>query len=408
MRRLAVAAALCFLVLVAPAAARVHVHVLAHANPGGGYSGDVYAFGNTAYLSSWHGTACPSLGVRIYDTRNPRHPTRIATYGDAADDPSLTGSWTEKTIVQHVSTPAFRGTLAATSYQTCPGKGSFHGFGLYDVTNPARPRQLALVRTEPRGAHELWLQAVGRHAYVYAAIPYAEERNLPGLRIYDVSDPRNPVWISSWRPKAGPRDGIGDMRATFVHSVITNRQGTLAFVSDWDGGTVILDVRNPHHPSELGRTHFRPDEEGNAHSIAVSPNGKLMIETHEWTLTTPTLYDISNPRKPRRLSVFHAPSSLVQRARRAGADGLTTGVHDPKILGHRAYFSWYALGVIVADISNPRHPKFVAQFLPKGVPDPETSFCPNRKCVATWGVFPRRKYALAADMLGGLWVFRLG
>jgi hypothetical protein len=407
-RRLALALALAVVVLAAPAAARVRVHVLGHANPGGGYTGDVYVHGNVAFLSSWHGTACPARGVRVYNVSDPRKPRRIATFADAASDPSVAGAWTEKTIVKRVSTASFRGALAATSFQSCPGRGSFHGFGLYDVTNPAQPRKLALVRTEPRGMHELWLQARGRHVYVYGAIPYAEERNLPGLRIYDVTNPRSPQWVGSWRPKVGRNAGQGEMAATFVHSVITNRSGTLAFVSDWDHGTVILDVRNPRRPRELSRTRFRPGEEGNAHSVAVSPNGKLMIETHEWSLTYPTLYDISNPRKPLRLATFHAPARLIRRARSAGADGLSTGVHDPKIAGKRAYFSWYGLGVLVADISKPRHPRFVAQFLPKPTADPETSFCPNRKCTATWGVFVTPRAAYAADMISGLWSFRLG
>ena len=94
------------------------------------------------------------------------------------------------------------------------------------------------------------------------------------------------------------------------------------------------------------------------------------------------------------------------RARRAGASGLTTGVHDPKILGKRAYFSWYALGVIVADISNPRHPKFVAQFLPPPTRDPENEFCARKSCTYTWGVYPTKTYVIAADMVGGLWTFR--
>ncbi|MDQ2982862.1 MAG: hypothetical protein M3R70_02895 [Actinomycetota bacterium] len=410
-RRLAVAALLSVLLVVAPASARVqprvHVQVLGHANPGGGYAGDVYAFGRFAYLSSWHGAKCRAQGVRVYGIGNPRQLSHVATFADAASDPATAGAWTEKTIVKRVSTPSFKGALAVVSFQSCTGTGSFHGFGLYDVTNPARPRKLALVRTEPRGVHEIWLQAVGRHAYVYAAIPYAEERNLPGLRIYDVTDPANPSWISSWRPPVGRNTGIGDMKATFVHSVITNRSGTRAFVSDWDYGTVILDVRNPRKPRQLSRTRFRADEEGNAHSTAVTPDGKLMIETHEWELTRPTLYDISNPRKPRRLSVFNPPSRLISRARAAGASGLQTGVHDPKIVGHRVYFSWYALGVLVADISNPRRPRFLTQFLPTSAADPDVAFCPGGRCVAVWGVFPTRSYALASDMVGGLWSFRV-
>ena len=60
------------------------------------------------------------------------------------------------------------------------------------------------------------------------------------------------------------------------------------------------------------------------------------------------------------------------------------------------------------DISKPRHPRFVAQFLPPASKDPEKGFCgPGKtRCTATWGVYPTSKYVAAADMVGGLWTFR--
>ena len=131
-----------------------------------------------------------------------------------------------------------------------------------------------------------------------------------------------------------------------------------------------------------------------------------MIETHETNGGRPSFWDISNPRRPRLLSVFKPPARLIANARRRGAAGFTLGVHDAKIIGKRAYFSWYALGVIVADISNPRHTKFVAQFLPPPTRDPENEFCAKQSCTYTWGVYPTRRYVAAADMVGGLWVFR--
>ena len=403
-----VAVLACAAAVVATASgARPRTQVLAHVYPGGGYSGDVYAQDGYAYLSSWHGTECPSLGVRVYDVHNPSRPRRVATFADGGSDLSVRGSWTEKTIVQHVVTTSFKGELAVTSFQQCPATNAFRGFGLYDVTSPARPRLLSLVRTEPGGSHEIWLQQVGRKAYVYTAIPLAEwghppSAEEPGFRIYDVSDPRRPVRLSGWIAPASMRVG---KKLVFVHSVRVNPSGTRAFLSYWDLGTVILDISNPRKPRYLGRTN---DTQGAAHSTALSADGKLLIETHETTGGRPSLWDISNPRHPRRLGVFHAPASLLAEARRrTGGNDFTLGVHDPKIVGKRAYFSWYALGVLVADISNPRHPRFVAQFLPQGTRDPERGFCPRARCTYTWGVFPERRFVLASDLVGGLWVFRL-
>ena len=400
MRLLLSAVGAAVLALVPAGAHRIRP--LGHANPGGGYTGDVFVHRGFAYLSSWHGTGCPAQGVRVYDLRKPRRPRHVATFADGSNL-AVRGTWTEKTIVQHAATPSFTGELAAVSFQNCPTTNSYRGFGLYDVTNPRAPKELSLVRTDPGGSHEIWLQTVRHRAYVYTAIPLAEfpgHPPSPGFRIFDATDPRHPTEIGSWIAPDSLRGGKGGV---FVHSVRVNPAATRAYLSYWNLGTVILDISKPAHPQYLGRTK---DPQGSAHSTALTPNGKVMIETHETNGGRPSFWDISNPRRPRLLSVFKPPARLVNAAEARGAAGYTLGVHDPKILGKRAYFSWYALGVIVADISNPRHPKFVAQFLPPPTRDPENEFCARKSCTYTWGVYPTKTYVAAADMVGGLWTFR--
>jgi hypothetical protein len=385
----------------APAAAP-RITLAGHAYPGGGYSADVYAHDGYAYLSSYHGFACASQGVRVYDLHDLAHPRRVATFADGASELEVRGTWTEKTIVQHVSTPSFTGEVAVVSFQNCPGTNAFRGFGLYDVTNPHHPVRLSLIRTDPGGSHEIWLQAVRGKAYVYTAIPVAESQRpfSPGFRIFNVSDPRSPVEVGSWIAPEKLRAGKD---VVFVHSVRVNAAATRAYLSYWGLGTVILDISNPARPRYLGRTH---DTQPNAHSTALSANGKLMIETHEVDGGRPSFWDISKPRKPRLIGAFNPPKRLVAAAeRRTGAGGFLLGVHDPKIVGKRAYFSWYALGVVVADISSPRHPKFVAQFRPRPARDPGREFCPGEHCTYTWGVYAGKRYSVASDMVGGLWVF---
>jgi hypothetical protein len=390
-------------ITLSPTAAE-RIRPLGHAYPGGGYSGDVVVQRGFAYLSSWHGVGCPAQGVRVYDLAKASRPRLVSTFADAASNLEVRGTWTEKTIVKHTSTPNFTGELAVTSFQNCPGTNSFRGFGLYDVTNPRAPKQLSVVRTEPGGSHEIWLQPKGNRAYVYTAIPLAEFPGrvpTPGFRIYDVSDPRHPAEVGSW---IAPSSLKADKRAAFVHSVRVNAAATRAYLSYWDLGTVILDISNPSEPSFLGRT---TDTQLAAHSTALSADGKVLIETHETTGGRPSFWNVFNPRRPRLLSVFRPPARLIAEARgRLGAGGFMLGVHDAKIIGRRAYFSWYALGVIVADISNPRRPRFVAQFLPPRSRDPE-KLCPTPRCTVTWGVYPTRRFAVASDMVGGLWVFRV-
>jgi hypothetical protein len=395
-------------------AARPKVHVLGHANPGGGYSADVYAHRGFAYLSSWTGLKCPSLGVRVYSLAKPRSPRLVATFANVASDDLVHDSWTEKTIVKSIRTNRFAGDLAVTSFQRCRGTNGLQGFGLYDVSSPAHPKKLSIVHLEPRGSHEIWLARARQRAWVYTAIPHSEDLSdecksvgTPGFRIFDVTDPRRPREVGAWG--AWRNLGISPCRRPptdqiFVHSVITNASATRAFVSYWNLGTVILDIRDPAHPRYLGRTQHVGGGHS-AHSAAVSPDGRLLIETHEEHNGAPILYDVSNPRRPVRLATFRPPRRVYTAS--GPLEGFENGVHDPKLLGHRAYFSWYGLGVVVADVSDPRHPRFLTRFLPRPSPDPDRNFCPAGGCTLTWGVFPTRRYVLSSDMLGGLWVVRV-
>ena len=76
------------------------------------------------------------------------------------------------------------------------------------------------------------------------------------------------------------------------------------------------------------------------------------------------------------------------------------------MIGKRAYFSWYSRGVLIADISKPKKPRLIGRFVSRPTADPEASVC-QAPCTRTWGVFPTKDYVLAADMVSGLWVFRV-
>ena len=442
MRRSLVALALALLLVGgasagprAPLAPSPRFEVLGHLNPGGGYHADVWAHRGFAYLSSHRGGECRAAGVRVVDVRSPRRPRRVASFADGRSEPLAGESWTEKTIVRRVSTPSFSGDLAVTTFQAC-SRGALQGFGLYDVTNPASPERLAIVRTQPRGSHEIWLHARGDRVYVYTAIIYSELLSSPDydprtrtartpgdpdFRIYDVTAPTQPREVGSWGAwrslRVDPTRGLGAAggaaAANFVHSVITNAAGTRAFLSYWDLGTVILDIRDPTRPRYLGRTRFASGSVGNAHSAWLGRRERLLIQTHETQNGRPVLYDVSRPTRPVRLAEVRLPSSVLAAGRRQPAAArhdafsLRDSVHDPKIRGNRAFFSWYGQGVVLADIANPRKPRFLARFLPRATPDHGEMLCEGHSCRSVWGVYVDGDVVYASDMLSGLWVLRL-
>jgi len=399
------------LVLVAAAGSSAHVrasglqaprfHVLAHIDPGGGYSGDVVGERHFAYLSSRKGkTDCPAQGVRVYNLANPRRPRHVSTFA------ALKDTWTEKTIVRRVKTSGFDGVLAVSSFQACTN-GGFGGFGVYDVTKPSRPRRLALVRTVPRGSHEIWLATARGHAWVYTAEAAAEFAVAPdsfGFHIYDVSSPRKPAEVGGWSAcrdlhECSPLVTTGADSRYLVHSVITNAAATRAYLSYWNLGTVILDIHDPAHPAYLGRT---PVGQGNAHSAWLTGGGKIMLETHEVARGRPVVWQIADPAHPVQLSTVRLPAALQPGG--SSAFDLADSVHDPKVLGRYAYFSWYGQGVALFDLKNPGKPRFVTRFRPPPERDAHDLLCPGASCTAVWGVFPTRNYVLASDLNSGLWV----
>jgi hypothetical protein len=171
--------------------------------------------------------------------------------------------------------------------------------------------------------------------------------------------------------------------------VITNEQAARAYLSYWDLGTVILDISDPAQPLYLGRTNAPA-----SHSAAIGRGGDLLVETHEIAAGVPTLYDISDPTSPVKLSDFVI-------------DGFERDtVHDPRLRGNLAAFSWYSFGVQIADISRPAEPQLLASFIPEhDIVNPDF-FC-TTPCTEVRGAYIHRDYILASDMNSGLWVFRV-
>jgi hypothetical protein len=370
--------------------------VLAHVNPSGGYSADVVGERHYAYLSSRKGAAdCPAQGVRVYDLSNPRRPRQISTLA------RIPGTWTEKTIVRRLRTSDFKGVLAAVSVQAC--SAGFGGFAVVDVTQPKHPRELARVRTEPRGSHEIWLAAARGHAWIYTAEAVTETSLAPesaGFHIYDVTNPREPVEVGSWSACRDLRlcSEIGKTNY-LVHSVRTNATATRAYLSYWDLGTVILDISHPAHPRYLGRTE---PGQGRTHSSWPLQKGRLLLETHELAHGRPVIWDVADAAHPVKLATIRLPAGLQPGG--AVVSTLADSVHDPKAAGRYGYFSWYGQGVAIFDLKRPRHPRFLARFRPAPVPDHHGLLCPGSSCTAAWGVFVMPHYVLASDMSSGLWV----
>ncbi|MFC7371583.1 LVIVD repeat-containing protein [Fictibacillus iocasae] len=362
---------------------------------------DVYAHKGYAYLGT-HTANGGGGGVRVFDLKDPSNPKEVAVFAD------LPGTWQEKVIVKSVSTPEFTGDLAVVSVQKLNrlDPNTKGGFLLYDVTNPEAPKKLGFWATPQnvRGTHELYLTEQGNRVLVLTANPYSNfyDKSSHDFNVIDATNPAAPKTVYSFdaaqlEPEYDGynfKDEYGQHRVGFAHSVKTDGNGSTAYVSFWDMGTLIFDISKPEATKFLGRTEFDKNVQGAAHSSALAKGGNVLIETREvanpkrdgfeYGYGYTRIYDIKDKKNPKLLSYFKTEESLTPGDKPTFA----YTVHDPKVRGNTLYLSHYAAGIRALDITNPSAPYELGHYRPENA--------------YFWGVFIDRNYMLASDMGNGL------
>ena len=390
-----------------------------------GFNGDVWALGDYAYVGSYGGktedTACPADGVRVVDISDPRKPKMVARL----EAPPSTTS--EDVVVRSVEWKDFTGDLAAVGIQACdidegPQPDTFRGLQFFDVTDPEKPRELSRwsLPSGTPGCHEIDLVSHGARVLAGCAAPFAARSGLDEAYVVDVSDPKEPRVAFSWSLPDVGRGGVGCLAAQVVHNVRFDARGLKLYVSYWDAGTPILDIKDLNTPKLLGRIEPVPvDPDGDNHSVAEIPGDLLIVLHEDFSPALPEaefggcgtrfgawgparIYDIADPAKPRLVSEITTPHMKI-------ADMQTTEiftVHNAEVVGRRnAFFSWYSDGVRWVDISDPKRPKEIDAWAPPKARDPH-GFLPRAPLI--WGVYPvpHSDIVLASDINSGLWVLR--
>ena len=263
------------------------------------------------------------------------------------------------------------------------------GVGVYDVADPANPKQISFFDTSgpySRGAHCLWF-VDGRYAHVTTGAADFEPTNPKDDQfhmIVDMNDPVNPREVGRWW-LPGTRKGDAEappvrhpnLDAGFrVHNAnVYPDRPDRAYLGYLDGGAIILDISDMAHPKMVSRVDYHPPFPGFTHTVMPLFERGLMIVTDEAVTDDlrdhPKLtwvMDASEETNPVIISTFPMPSAEEFGARggRFGSHNIhenqpspTSLVSDTIIVG--AYFN---AGVRVHDISDPFRPEEIAYYIP--------------------------------------------
>lgn len=208
-----------------------------------------------------------------------------------------------------------------------------------------------------------------------------------GWTILDVTDPTDPRHVcflpgpdNTWTIQVQVADG---KMITALERIPPGWGGNVS--EPFSEGFFIWDVSDPRHPKRLG--HFETGSTGThrnfyaggslVHAAAAAPGFDKKIYR---------IIDISQPGEPREVGRFWLPE---QEAALAEPDARISCHGPPHVEGNRAYLSYGEGGALVLDISEPAQPKLVSQTLFRGIT--------NHHGIHTFLPLPRRSLALVND-----------
>jgi len=268
-----------------------------------------------------------------------------------------------------------------------PGPGFRGGLGIWDVSQPSKPR--AITDWPCRGVHRFTFD--GRYAYVSADVD-GYQGNI--VMILDLKDPARPEEAGRWW-LPGQWVGGGETpawkgRAHRCHHPI--RLGDRLYAGYWHGGFVILDIEDLAKPRLVARLDWSPPFPWPTHTTLPIPfplmGRRVLLVSDEDVARvggdTPSflwLVDITDETRPVPFSSFQV----------AGVDGSPqpefTGCHQPceEVRGSEIPVTWFAHGLRVVDIANPHAPREVAHFVPD-VPAGSERVCSNDVCFDSRGL----------------------
>ena len=255
-----------------------------------------------AYLGTFDEPRCGAdiTGVHIVDITDPSQPQK------AGFVPTPTGMFTGDVMAAAIRTPDFRGDVLVHAVEFCrggtqrPPSSESPGIILYDITDPLQPVRLATSFSLGFEVHTIYVYQHDQRAFVLVA----EDGGERDFHIVDITDPRNPVEVSArgwrdWFAEGTDQLRLGAGPASFVHEawqrsyprhhpVRAYAGKSIAYLSYWDAGLVLLDITDPANPVFLGDSDYAdPDPvtgqppEGNSHSTVPSADGRYVIMSDE-------------------------------------------------------------------------------------------------------------------------------
>jgi len=291
------------------------------------------------------------------------------------------------------------------------------GMAVYDISNPAEPKQIGFMPVAGGGIHRIWYTG-GQYAYASAL--------LDGFADYifitiDMSDPAKPKEAGRWwipgmhtaggevpDPKAGRRAGLH-------HAII---HGDTAYAAWRDAGMVIIDIADRTKPELVRHMNWSPPFGGGTHNCLPLPNRELLVVLDEAVLDHQEdgikhVWIFDNRVRDNPVSIATVPypdeADYVAKGGHFGPHNLYENRPDGLVSEELIFTTFQNAGIRVFDISDPYRPEETAAFVPEE-PEKLMDHRPNRdKVIQSCDVYvDKAGLVYANDYNGGLYILEYG
>jgi len=300
----------------------------------------------------------------------------------------LARSQTNLECVGHINDSEFGANDVAVSGHYAFLANGNDGLRIYDVSNPTNPICVGHTNDVGRGGCAMGIALFGDYAYV--------ANSNDGMRIYDVSDPAHPINVGH-KPEVtmGASFGIAVSGVLQHRSFETIRSwlfgrpkmgAQYAYLANYNDGLQIYDVSNPSKPKRIGHVN----DGGTALDAAVS--GKFVFLANDYAGLR--VYDMSNPANPTNVANIKDT-------------GYPWGV---AIAGKYAYVAENFYGFSIFDISDLTHPVDVGHINnnpPREVFNGHNNDHPHPAFSdgSAYGIAVAGNHAYLANFGDGVWVY---
>jgi hypothetical protein len=287
------------------------------------------------------------------------------------------------------------------------------GLSVYDIANPAQPRQIAFMPVEGGGIHRLWYVG-GRWAYASVL--------LDGFTDYifmtiDMADPANPreagrYWLPGMNTAAGETPDWEATRRNGLHHAIVH--GDTAYGAWRDAGLVMMDVSDRTDPKLITHRNWSPPFGGGTHNCLPLLDRDLLVVVDEAVLDNCEdgikyiwLFDIREPSNPISISTFPTPSEAdyVNKGAHFGPHNIHENRPDGMVSSDTIFATYQNAGIRVFDIRDQFRPEEIAAFVPPA-PERLMDHRPNRPTVIqTCDIWVSKEGLIyTSDYNGGLFI----